>query len=154
MATICLFPPSPLRPFYAPIPGYGYKIDIANERAADFQGITRKRGEEGGYRRENSCLALAQFIAVLFSSVRVRFKVRSYIFRFSPYESVFFSFFWSSNRVSLGIEIISLISFFSLSLSIRRLIQLGYLISSVTYRNYFSWRREMLLGFNQAEDRT
>ena len=98
--------------------------------------------------------ALAQFIAVLFSSVRVRFKVRSYIFRFSPYESVFFSFFLSSNRVSLGIEIISLISFFSLSLSIRRLIQLGYLISSVTYRNYFSWRREMLLGFNQAEDRT
>lgn len=88
MATICLFPPSLLHPFYAPIPGYGYKIDIANERAAGFQGITRK--EEGGYRRENSCLALAQFIAVLFSSVRVRFKVRSYIFRFSPYESVFF----------------------------------------------------------------
>lgn len=151
MATICLFPPSLLHPFYAPIPGYGYKIDIANERAAGFQGITRK--EEGGYRRENSCLALAQFIAVLFSSVRVRFKVRSYIFRFSPYESVFFFLFWSSNRVSLGIEIISLISFF-FSLSIRRLIQLGYLISSVTYRNYFSWRREMLLGFNQAEDRT
>lgn len=65
-----------------------------------------------------------------------------------------FFFLFFDHPTALGIEIISLISFFSLSLSIRRLIQLGYLISSVTYRNYFSWRREMLLGFNQAEDRT